>query len=45
MSIEMSVDQLLEYTEWERAKWREWFGQHAMKDPDQRTAVSALDFC
>lgn len=31
MPIGVSVDQLLEYTEWERDKWREWFEQQGSR--------------
>jgi uncharacterized damage-inducible protein DinB len=28
MAAEIAIDSLLEYTDWERGKWLEWFRQH-----------------
>jgi uncharacterized damage-inducible protein DinB len=37
MSVSLSFDELMEYTEWQRAKWHDWF----LKQGDQSPAHSA----
>src|SRR5215470_612048 len=28
MPVDLTLDDLLDYTDWQRQKWQEWFGQH-----------------